>query len=73
MKTVDHTQSERELILAKTRLADVVALQELEHNPLTDKEILLLDQSLREGWTPEEYRAAVLHAVLNHEPSLAAE
>lgn len=75
MLTMSHIERKAEIIRARERYADALALQALESNPLTDDEVLLAARADAEGWSDAEFIAAALaHAGVDDDtPSLAAE
>ncbi|MEO1207643.1 MAG: hypothetical protein AAFV45_15050 [Pseudomonadota bacterium] len=72
---MSHIEKKAEIIRARERYADALALQALENNPLTDDEVLLAARADAENWSDAEFIAAalMLAGVEDDTPSLAAE
>ncbi|MEM7620004.1 MAG: hypothetical protein AAF228_06015 [Pseudomonadota bacterium] len=53
----------KELATAKKNLKEAIALQALENNPLSDKEILLVNHAISENWTDEQWNNYLLNNI----------
>lgn len=60
LKTARRKLSAEETKARRQRLAEAIALQEIEGNPLTPDEIAMFAMFEREGWSDDERRAYIL-------------
>jgi len=74
MTTKPLSYTHDQLAAARHRFREAIALQQLEDNPLTDAEIIILDRGLREGWTKDQWDRASAALLAKIAPdTLAAE